>query len=505
MSESLPYGASITVQGSPLGSSLTSILLADDIVPGADPSYELCKQLYLYHPLGQKMVEAPIALAQSQAREITVQDAPKEVAEEHRKEWKKLNTNRHIYMTMTIARAYGLSSVVIGVVDEAPDKPLELTDLWKKEIYFSVFDPLNLSGSMVINQVPNAPDFNKPLDPVVSGVHYHRSRACTVLNENPVYLAYTSAAFGFSGRSVFQRALFPLKSFVRSMQADDMIATKLGLLIAKQKAPGSIISQVMDKIAGLKRSLLQQARTFNVLTIDPEESIETLNMQNVDGAGTYSRTNILKNCATAADMPAKLLENETMVAGFGEGTEDAKNIARYVERFRESMEPLYTWFDNIVQYRAWNASFFERMQKLYPERYSNREYKDVFYEWQNSFTAEWPSLLIEPESERAKTDDVRLKAIIALLQVLLPEMDAANKARVLQFAQDNVSKNETLLPYALQLDFEALYTHFEELEQRAQASAEALSSGAEETEKEPEAAPPFSARDAQPHLVVAKG
>ena len=47
-------------------------------------------------------------------------------------------------------------------------------------------------------------------------------------------------------------------------------------------------------------------------------------MQNVYAAGTYSRTNIIKDIASAAEMPAKLLDNETLVAGFGEGTEDCQ-------------------------------------------------------------------------------------------------------------------------------------------------------------------------------------
>src|SRR6185312_15703313 len=135
-------------------------------------------------------------------------------------------------------------------------------------------------------------------------------------------------------------------------------------------------------------------------SIETDEDVETLNMQNVDGAGTYSRTNILKNVATAADMPAKLLENETMVAGFGEGVEDAKNIARYIERVRIWMNPVYRWFDNIIQYCAWNEGFYKRIQAKYPERYGDVSLEDAFSQWRLSFSAIWPSFLIEPESEQ---------------------------------------------------------------------------------------------------------
>lgn len=74
-------GASI-VTLSNLGTGLTSILMSDDIQVGSSPSYELCKLIYLFHPLGMKMAETPINIAMSQGRELVVQDAPDEVIDE---------------------------------------------------------------------------------------------------------------------------------------------------------------------------------------------------------------------------------------------------------------------------------------------------------------------------------------------------------------------------------------------------------------------------------------
>jgi hypothetical protein len=67
---------------------------------------------------------------------------------------------------------------------------------------------------------------------------------------------------------------------------------------------------------------------------------------------------------TSAPMPAKILEEETFAEGFGEGTEDAKYIARFINRFRVSMNPRYQFFDKIVQYRAWNKDFYKTIQEL---------------------------------------------------------------------------------------------------------------------------------------------
>lgn len=461
----------ISVTGSALNGSLMKMLVADDIYPiepGTSPSYELCKTIYTYHPLGQKMAESPIRMAQSQRRNVAIQggEAPPEILQAFLKEWAQLGVDSHILNVSALSRVYGLASVVVGVEGVAPGQPLDMDVLWDQPIYFNVYDPLNTAGSLVLNQVPTAPDFNKPVVVRVSGQEFHRSRYQVVMNERPVYLQYTGSAFGFVGRSVYQRALYPLKSFIRTMIADDLIATKLALLVVKAKAPGSVLDNVMGSIMGIKRNFLKEAQTGNVLSIDIDEEIETLNMQNADGAGAYARNNILKNVATAADMPAQLLDNETMVEGFGEGTEDAKNIARYIESVRAWMHPVYGWFDNIVQHRAWNPMFYEYIQTKYPSRYEGIEYKDAFSQWRSQFEALWPSYLIEPESERIKVDEVRLEGVISILGLLLPELDPVNKTKALQWAVDCVGANKQLFEYALEIDFEALNDFQEEQQVR---------------------------------------
>jgi hypothetical protein len=476
-----PNASQLGINGSSLSSALMDVLMAPDIQPGSDPSYQTCKTIYTSHPLGGKMVDAPIKMAQSQKREITVQDAPDEVIEAFEQEWEKIGADGHIRNVKRLSRIYGIAALIMGCKDLPSEQPLEMTKLWELPIFFNALDPLNTAGSLVLNQVPTAADFNKPVNVTVNGQTYHRSRYQVVMNEEPIYLEYTNSAFGFVGRSVYQRALFPLKSFIRSMIADDMVVTKLGLLVAKQKTPGSVVNNVMQRIAGVKRSLLKQAQTGQVMQIDVEESVETLDMQNVDGAGTFARTNIIKNVATAADMPAKILDNETLVEGFGEGTEDAKLIAGYIDSIRLEMAPEYAWFDNIVQYRAWNPAFYERIQSKYPELYGEVAYEDAFSQWRQDFAAAWPSLLREPPSEKVKVEQTKLEAITAFAQTLLPEVDPANKARVIQWAADNMSENKLMFPHELQLDYDELEQfQSEEQERQEEARKNALNGPAQE-------------------------
>lgn len=468
----------INQSGGIAGSSeLMNILGSSDIQPGSEPSYQLCKAIYLYHPLGAKMAEAPISMAQSQERAITIQDAPEEVRQAFCEKWQEIDAEGHILNLHAQARVYGEASLILGIEKFATEKPANLETLFEQDIFFNVLDPLNTAGSLVLSQMPGTADFQKPRGVRVSGRWYHASRCQVVFNEKPIFISYTSSAFGFVGRSVYQRALFPLKSFIKSMVADDQIMGKLALIIAKLKAPGSIINQGMMKIAAWKRTILKWAISGQVASIDHDEDVSTINMQNVDGAGTYARTNILKNVATAADMPAKLLENETMVAGFGEGTEDAKNIARYVDRTRIKMRPAYKWFDNITQYLAWNPIWYKTVIQTKYEDYKSVDWQTAFLTWRKSFAAEWPSVLIEPESEEIKKEEVKLEAVVAILNTLLQVFDPTNKANLIQWAADCFGENKRLFPHELDIDWDTLADFLEQNQEQQQESHDASIDG----------------------------
>jgi Anti-CBASS Acb1-like protein len=450
--------ANITIQGSTLGTPLMELLNADAIQPGTELSYQLCKTIYLYHPLGAKIAEKPVKKALSQPRTIKVPAGPEVMLlEAFYAEWKKLGIDANIINGRTTSRIYGASVVAAKIGDNKESSvPLNLETMAKMPISFSIFDPLNVAGSLVLDQNPNSTNFQMPGEITVQGQKYHPSCTRVLFNEQPVYIAFTTSSFGYVGRSAYQRALFPLKSFVQSMITDDMVTKKAGLLVAMMKSAGSIIDSVMMKAGAIKRNLLKEGMTSNVLQIGVDEKIETLNMMNTDNAMTTARKNILENIASAVPMPAKLLNDETYAEGFGEGTEDAKEVAEYIDGERIALAPLYEFFDPIVQYRAWNEEFYARVQREFPEEYGEKPYKTALMEWINSFTFEWPSLLKEPESERVKVDEIRFKAIIEFLTVILPQCDPDNKARVLQWAADNFNAQKLLFANELELDYQAM-------------------------------------------------
>lgn len=471
--------AVISINGSGTRNALQTILNAEDIQPGSEPSYEICKLLYVYHTLGQKLVDKPIEMAQSQARTISIPDSPEEmVRDAFTAQWEKDGCDGHIANLYGLSRCYGIASLALLEKGIDSAKPIDLGKLFEQDISFNAFDPLNTAGSLVLNQNPNAMDFQHVTDIRVSGQTYHRSRSCIVLNEKPFYIQYTTSAFGFVGRSVFQRTLYPLKSYLQTQVTNDLVTRKAGLIVAMMKSIGSAVDNIMTKITGQKRAALQQGQTGNVLSIGADEKIETLNMQNTDVAMKTARTNILEDIAAGANMPAKIMTQESFAEGFGEGSEDMREIARFVKRQRESMAKGYAWMTRIEQHRAWNPDFYATIQREFPE-YRSVKYEAAFYRWQNSFRSEWPSFLEEPDSEKVKVDDVKLKAIIAFVQVLMPDLDPENKAALVQWAADNLNEMEFLFSNPLVLDTDALLEYVPPMPQEM-----------------PKAGHPFAAQDA---------
>lgn len=463
----------VPVLNSAMGSALTQMLTTnDDIVPGFSPSYELCKLIYLFHPLGAKLVEKPLEIAMAEAREISIPNSPEErVREAFEMEWDRLAADRHIENVMRQSRIYGIASVACMEEGVPVGKPLDFTKLYQRSISFNVFDPLNTSGSLVLSQDPLSMEFQHTTEISVAGQTFHRSRTSVMLNEAPIYISYTQSAFGFVGRSVYQRALFPMRSFIQTMIADDMVARKAAVLVAKMKQAGSVVNNAMLKMFGIKRALVKEAENGNVIGISPDEDVVSLNFQNLDGPMGLVRENIIKNIASAARMPAKLLTEETFAEGFGEGSEDAKAVAHYIDGVRDEMKPLFDFFDRVCQHRAWNPEFYKTIQRDYPE-YRKKSYEQAFYEWKNSFGAKWPSLLKEPDSELVKVDEVKLKAVVTWVQTLLPILDPENKARLIEWATDNFNALKFLFDSPLVLDYEAIASQAEEQQEQQKQLAQ---------------------------------
>ncbi|HCM7954652.1 TPA: DUF1073 domain-containing protein [Klebsiella pneumoniae] len=438
---------------------LITLLDSDDIQPGMSAGYQTCKTIYLFHPLGGKMVDRPIKMAMNESRTVHISQAygiEQRLRDAFEREWKALGADKHIANAARISRIYGVSAIAMLVDNQEPSTAVDYRTLYKHNVTFNILDPLNTAGSIVLNQDPNAQDFQKVDGIRVAGKPYHKSRCVVQQNEDPIYLAYNSAAFGFTGRSVYQRALFPLKSFIQTMRTDDMVSVKGGLLVTKIQGPSSVVNNMMQKLSGIKRMMLKRGKTGEVLQIGANDSIESIDLSNLEKPLDSARNHILENIAAAGDMPAIILNSETFAQGFGEGTEDARAVAVYIDNIREWLDPLYDYFIRICQYRAWSIEFFQSLRADFPDL--KNTYSLYFASWINNFEYRWPPSLKEPDSEKVKVDETRFKAIVSMLEVLLPQvnMDDENRALLIEWAQANANANENLFPQRLDLDIDSL-------------------------------------------------
>lgn len=437
-------------------SPLYRILMAQELVPGSQPSYEICKDLYLFHPLGKKIVDAPVNKSMQKKRDILVtDDISEEVVRRFNDVWSELKIDSYIANTHRLARIYGVASVAVIPADGNTTKPLTPDELYSTgtNIKFSVFDPLNTAGSMVGILDPNDPEFLKYSSIAVNGVPYARSRTHIQLNEQPVYLSFTSSAFGYVGRSVFNRALYPLQSFLSSMITDNLVMIKSGVLVAKVKQPGSISDRVMSFAQKVRLNVLKQARTGNTISVMPDESIESLDLHNLDYA--IPRKNILENIALSLDMPPSFLTGESLSQGFGEGSEDAKLIAGYIDSIRLDLNELYEFFDNIVQYIAWSPEYFETL-KATDDNYKGVDYQTWFNRARDSFQAIWPPALEPTKKELVLYQKEKYKSVLEVYKTLRPEVEGENLGKLIDWATTNLNESKEIFPNALHLDIEAI-------------------------------------------------
>ncbi|GGA00383.1 anti-CBASS protein Acb1 family protein [Dyella caseinilytica] len=451
--------SSVLTLNATLGSPLYQFLTSDAIVPGSSASYELCKTIFAYHPLGMKIAEEPIKRAQSQSRLIKIGTAPDRCVEAFQKAWDALGTvgaDTLIRNTHTLSRVYGIASLAVLAEGTEPKDPLPFDRLHELKLSFNVLDPLNTAGSLVMNQDPNDPGFMKPTGVAVSGRPYHNSRTSVLMNGQPLYIEWSSSAYGFVGRSVYQSALYPLKTYIQTMITDQAVTEKAAVLVMKLKSPGNFIDKVTRAFYSIKRTITKGARTGNVVSIGVDEDIAAINYTNLKDAAEFARTNCIKNIATATPMPASMIDQETFASGLAEGTEDAKREAVYVQGIRKDIEPLYRFLDVIVMHQAWTPEFYESIQREFPKEYGEVPYETAFSEWKNSFKATWPNLLEEPDSEKVKTDDVVTKAAIAAFEVLAPNLDPVNKARLAKWVSEVFASRPTFEAYPMDLDEEAI-------------------------------------------------
>ncbi|WP_353613951.1 anti-CBASS protein Acb1 family protein [Mangrovibacter phragmitis] len=440
-----------------ISSELMDILAADEIQPGSDVGYKICKLLWMYHPLGGKLVEKPISMALCKPRTYNVETDPDErVVSQFEEVWNRLGINNKIRDLFFLSRCYGAASIGIGTHSVASDDVLPTFGLTEDDIFINVWDPLNTAGSMVTSQDPNSPDFQRANQQLkIANRNWHPSRTLKQFNGTPIYLEFQPSSFGFTGRSVFQRALYPLKSYIQTMTASNLVSQKAGVIVAKITQNGSVMNGLMAVATGRKRDIIKEASNGGVISIGPQDDIESLNLQNLDKALATARDNIIADIAAGSDVPALLIKEEAFTQGFGEGTEDSKAISQYIDSKRQEIEPVMAFFENVIQYIAWSEDFYKSLKNDYPDIITE-DYKTTFYRWRREFRATWQELVEESPDKRRESDSKVIQQAASLYTALAAKLDPENMATAAEWLASIVNGTETYGDTPLLIDAEAL-------------------------------------------------
>lgn len=442
-------------------SALMDIMSTTSIDPGDQAGYELCKQIWQYHPLGGKLVEKPINMALFKPRLNTLDDDPESrIVRAFEEVWKRLGVTEKIRNLFFVVRCYGAGAIGVGTRNSSSGEPLDLWSLTEGNVFINVFDPLNVAGSLVTSQDPNSPDFQSPAEFIrTNGKSWHPSRTQRVFNGAPIYLSYQASAYGYTGRSVFQRCLYSLRSYLKTMVTDNMVSEKAGVLIERTSQNGSTASGLMAKMTGFKRKMLKSAQVGNVISIGREDAIESLNLQNIDGAMKTTRDNIISAIASGSDTPAELIREEGFAEGLADGTEDSKAMAQYIDSVRQTIDPVIAFFENIVQHIAWDEDFFNAIRNDLPDEFEGKTYRQVFYHWQSKFTSEWVSLQQRSEDETRKGESELLDKATKLFESVSRHVDPENKSRLIEWCAEVVNSMESFNDIPLVLDYEAIASY----------------------------------------------
>ena len=246
-----------------------------------------------------------------------------------------------------------------------------------------------------------------------------------------------------------------MKSYIGTMTANDMVSQKAGVLVAKTAQNGSVLSGIMAAATKVKREIIKIARNGGVISIGDKDEVESLNLQNIDGALNASRDNIISDIASGSDVPSILIKEEAFSKGWGEGSEDSKAVSQYIDGVRQQIEPVMDYFEKLVQYIAWSEDFFNSLKNDFPDIITD-DYQKTFFMWRREFTAKWQELVEESPDKRRESDSKVIQQATALYTALSQNLDPENRATAADWLTSIVNATQTYGDVPLIIDKEAL-------------------------------------------------
>lgn len=368
-----------------------------------DLTYEECRDIYRYFPLGKRIANALPTFALSAPRKFVVKDAPECVNNQIFGTAAELNLDIAVKRIAVYARIYGQSSVFITLNDDdlAPDKPINYKDIQKYDLRINVLDPLSAGANVSYDLNPLSNTFGQPLSIQIQGKQVHSTRLKIFQNDVPLYLKFNPSSFSFSGPSIYQNMVGVIKAWNRAIISMRRIATKAASIIKTTKDSANVTGL---SLYATERNLdmIRNMENDGIAAIKSGETLEMFQLnglQEIDAIINQLHTALMM---ALSDTPAGILLDKNLSSGLADGSEDMKAILMAVDSFRLSMlKPIYEFLDKFLIYKAFNAEFITETKKEYPDLYRDMSESEILELWVQNYRYEWGELYPQTENEKA--------------------------------------------------------------------------------------------------------
>lgn len=410
-----------------------------------DLSYEECRDIYRYWPLGKRIASALPNFAMSAQRKFVVKDAPDEVNSKLAEVANELNIDEIVKRCAVYARIYGLASIYVAHKRDSK-QPLSYKDVQQEGFTLNVLDPLSMGGSIQIDNDSLSPTFGKPISVSIRGKAVNPNRICVVYNDIPLFYKFNPSSFAFSGPSIYQNMTLLIRAWNRGIIALQRLATKAAAMVKTTKETANVtgfniraVQQNLEMIRSIENDGIASIRSGDTL-----EFFALTGVQEVDVIIQQINTGLMM---ALSDTPSGILLDKNLSVGLNDGSEDMKAILMAVDNFRfHVLKPLYLFIDKYLCYKAFTPEFIMSIIEQYPDLYRNKQANTVLTEWMQNYSFEWGELYPQNENEKADTQSKVLDNLLKIKEMGAEVSCLEDAINQLQFFDvDFVLKEQTEL------------------------------------------------------------
>ena len=442
----------------------------DDILNATSLDYHTCQLIRRFHPAGQALVSMPIIKAQANGRDIQISSAPQMVIDAFNETSMRYGTDNLAHDLLSGAKAFGVTSIIIGQYDVETESPLDVSKL-SSQAFFNVVDPLNTTGGNTHNQQPNQRNFlATPSIVKVQGIGYHSSRCFTLRNpfEPSLFLNYNTASFSYAPASCYERPLFYLKLFLENDLALSAGNRKVGSFIHKKAFQNTTtLDAANQSIKGFIRQKINALFNGEVAVIGSQDEITTVELTHFSESlkATYEAIIDRISLASSDGIPSSMLKGALLSHGLnGDGDNDKAKENECIIKHQEALKPIYGFLDPLMMRIAWNdPDFYAAIQARYPE-YKGVSHRSAVTQWINGFQWEWNP--VEEPTDTEKMDINEKKMLQSQQLIQLAQGLQLNEDVLLDLLETHINNLNDLeiLPNRFNIDIDMI--RLDKIEQR---------------------------------------